>query len=253
LWKAGTSFSNDASDTSVGTIDSTGSVSTEAGFSIISYTGTGSSGTIAHGLGATPSWFFVKNRDDGDAAGVTNGNWIVYHQSLSTNQFMKLETNDSVFTNSDAFGGSPSSTTIQLGTFNSTNGSGDDFICYAFAEKEGYSKFGIYDDNVIGSDYENTSPFVYTGFRPAWLMIKGTSAGRDWIMYDNKRTPDDGVYLRANEPGTEQTDATNHDISFFSNGFKIRGGSGDINTTGESYIYMAFADQPFKFANGGTE
>jgi hypothetical protein len=84
-------------------------------------------------------------------------------------------------------------------------------------------------------------------------MIKGTSAGRDWVMYDNKRTPDNGVYLRANEAGTEQTDATNHDISFLSNGFKIRGGSGDINTTNESYIYMAFADQPFKFANGGTE
>jgi hypothetical protein len=252
-WKAGTSFSNDASVTNVGTIDSTGSVSTEAGFSIISYTGTGSSGTIAHGLGATPSWFFVKNRDDGDAAGFTNGNWIVYHQSLSTNQFMKLETNDAVFTNSDAFGGAPSSTTIQLGTFNSTNGSGDSMICYAFAEKEGYSKFGSYDDSVVGSDYENTSPFVYTGFRVGWLMIKGTSAGRDWVIYDNKRTPDNGVYLRANEAGTEQTDATNHDISFLSNGFKIRGGSGDINTTSESYIYMAFADQPFKFANGGTE
>jgi hypothetical protein len=251
-WKAGTSFSNDASATGVGTIDSTGSVSTEAGFSIVSYTGTGSSGTIAHGLGVAPAWFFVKNRDDGDSTGNTSASWIVYHQSLSSNQFMKLETNDAVFTNADAFGGSPSSTTIQLGTFNSTNGSGDDMICYAFAEKEGYSKFGIYDDNFV-SDYDIDSPYVYTGFRPAWLMIKGTSAGRDWVMYDNKRTPDNGVYLRANEAGTEQTDATNHDISFLSNGFKIRGGSGDINTTNESYIYMAFADQPFKFANGGTE
>jgi hypothetical protein len=251
-WKAGTSFSNDASATGVGTIDSTGSVSTEAGFSIVSYTGTGSSGTIAHGLGVAPAWFFVKNRDDGDSTGNTSASWIVYHQSLSSNQFMKLETNDAVFTNADAFGGSPSSTTIQLGTFNSTNGSGDDMICYAFAEKEGYSKFGIYDDNFV-SDYDVDSPYVYTGFRPAWLMIKGTSSGRDWVMYDNKRTPDNGVYLRANEDGTEQTDATNHDISFLSNGFKIRGGSGDINTTNESYIYMAFADQPLKFANGGTE
>ena len=84
-------------------------------------------------------------------------------------------------------------------------------------------------------------------------MIKGTSNGRDWVMYDNKRTPDDGVYLRANTSAAEQTDATNHDVSFLSNGFKIRGGSGDINTTDEQYIYMAFADQPFKFANGGTE
>ena len=106
---------------------------------------------------------------------------------------------------------------------------------------------------MVGSDYENTSPFVYTGFRPGFLIIKGTSAGREWVMYDNKRTPDNGVYLRANTAAVEQTDATNHDISFLSNGFKIRGGSGDINTTNESYIYMAFADQPLKFANGGTE
>ena len=84
-------------------------------------------------------------------------------------------------------------------------------------------------------------------------MIKGTSNGRDWVIYDNKRTPDNGVYLTSNQNAVEQTDATNHDISFLSNGFKIRGSSGDINTTNESYIYMAFADQPLKFANGGTE
>ncbi|MAL09057.1 MAG: hypothetical protein CMF74_05250 [Maricaulis sp.] len=106
---------------------------------------------------------------------------------------------------------------------------------------------------MIGSDFENTSPFVHTGFRPGWLMIKSIDNFREWVIYDNKRTPDNGVYLTANQNVVEQTDATNHDISFLSNGFKIRGGSGDINTTGESYIYMAFADQPFKFANGGTE
>jgi hypothetical protein len=84
-------------------------------------------------------------------------------------------------------------------------------------------------------------------------MIKSLSTGRDWVIFDNKRTPDDGVYLVANNNGVEQTDATNHDISFLSNGFKIRGGSGDINTTNETYLYMCFADPPFKFANGGTE
>jgi hypothetical protein len=141
---------------------------------------------------------------------------------------------------------------MNLGYAGSVNTNLMTYVMYAFAPKEGFSKFGLYQDHFV-SDYDVDSPYVYTGFRPAWLMIKGTSDGRDWVMYDNKRTPDDGVYLRANEPGAEQTDATNHDVSFLSNGFKIRGGSGDINTTDEQYIYMAFADQPFKFANGGTE
>tara|TARA_R100000315_G_C5234454_1_gene145801 strand:- start:457 stop:4119 length:3663 start_codon:yes stop_codon:yes gene_type:complete len=246
LWKAGTSFSNDASATGVGTIDSTGSVSTEAGFSIISYTGTGSNATVGHGLGAVPEWIIFRDRNN------TN-DWGVYHVGLGNTDFIKLNSNGANLDEATLFNDTtPTSSVFSLGSANIANNTGAT-IAYCFAPKEGYSKFGIYDDNVIGSDYENTSPFVYTGFRPAWLMIKGTSAGRDWVIYDNKRTPDDGVYLRANESAAEQTDATNHDVSFLSNGFKIRGGSGDINTTNESYIYMAFADQPLKFANGGTE
>jgi hypothetical protein len=248
-WKAGTSFSNDASATGVGTIDSTGSVSTEAGFSIISYTGTGSSGTIAHGLGVAPSWFFVKNRTDGDASGNTAGNWIVYHQSLSTNQWLKLETTDSVFTNADAFGGSPSSTTIQLGTFNSTNGSGDNMICYAFSEKEGYSKFGSFEGN---GDTGSGGPFIYTGFRPAWVMIKPADEGRDWRMYDNKRDVDNRAEnpLQANTTATEADESSTGGVDLLSNGFKVRTDNAVIfNSNGNTMIYMAFAEQPFKFSN----
>lgn len=226
------------------------SASTEAGFSVTIYTGNGSNNsTVAHGLGTVPGWVFTKARDNG------TDNWAVFHSGLtSIEHYIQLNLSGASASGNDRFGtNEPTSSVMNLGYAGSTNTNGRSYVMYAFAPKEGFSKFGIYDDNVIGSDYENTSPFVYTGFRPAWLMIKGTSNGRDWVMYDNKRTPDDGVYLRANEPGAQQTDATNHDISFFSNGFKIRGGSGDINTTGESYIYMAFADQPFKFANGGTE
>ena len=244
-WKAGTSFSNDASATGVGTIDSTGTVNTKAGFSIISYTGTGSNGTVAHGLGAVPEWIIFRDRDNVN-------DWIVYHVGLGNTHGIKLNEAQASFDEATLFNDTtPTSSVFSLGTANIANNTAAT-IAYCFAPKEGYSKFGSYEDNYV-SDYDIDSPFVYTGFRPAFLIIKGTSAGREWVIYDNKRTPDDGVYLRANTSAAEQTDATNHDISFLSNGFKIRGGSGDINTTNESYIYMAFADQPFKFANGGIE
>ena len=226
------------------------SASTEAGFSVTIYTGNGNNNaTVAHGLNAVPEWVFTKARNNG------TDNWAVFHSGLTNiEHFIELNLSGGQTSGNTRFGtNAPTSSVMNLGYAGSTNTNLMTYVMYAFAPKEGFSKFGIYDDSVVGSDYENTSPFVYTGFRPAWLMIKGTSNGRDWVMYDNKRTPDDGVYLRANEPDTEQTDATNHDISFLSNGFKIRGGSGDINTTAESYIYMAFADQPLKFANGGTE
>ncbi|BAQ86490.1 hypothetical protein [uncultured Mediterranean phage uvMED] len=250
-WKAGTSFSNDASATGVGTIDSTGTVSTEAGFSVISYTGNGSAGaSIAHGLGAVPEWIIVKNR--GNLSGTENRAWTIYHSALGATKYIEFSTSAADTGTNRWNDTAPTSSVFTVGNGSNGNENGDGHIAYCFAPKEGFSKFGTYDDAYI-SNYDTDSPFVYTGFRPAWLMIKGTSDGREWVMYDNKRTPDNGVYLRANTSAAEQTDASNHDISFLSNGFKIRGGSGDINTTNESYIYMAFADQPFKFANGGTE
>ena len=205
---------------------------------------------MAHGLGTVPEWIILKSREDGSA------NWAVYHVSVgAAKNFFLNSTNDADTDGAIFFDSTtPTSSVFTLGGSGAgqVNESGEAFIAYCFAPKEGFSKFGTYDDAYI-SDYDIDSPFVYTGFRPAWLMIKGDANGREWVMYDNKRTPDDGVYLRANTSAAEQTDASNHDISFLSNGFKIRGGSGDINTTNESYVYMAFADQPFKFANGGTE
>jgi len=247
-WKAETSFSNSAGSNGA-TIDSTGSTNQEAGFSIVSYSGNSTSGaTVFHNLSASVAMIIVKDRSEDRA-------WCVYHKELADDNKLNLNsTGAAALPSTLQFDTSANTTSVfGLGNNTATNNSSENYIAYVFSEKSGYSKFGSYDDNVIGSDFENTSPFVYTGFRVGWLMIKGTSAGREWVMYDNKRTPDNGVYLRANTAAVEQTDATNHDISFLSNGFKIRGGSGDINTTGESYIYMAFADQPFKFANGGTE
>ncbi len=247
LWKAGTTASGSESGNNPAFSSSS---SAEAGFSVVAYTGTGGVGTVSHGCGAVPEWILIKSREDGSS------NWAVYHVSIgNAKNFFLNSTNDAdtdgaIFFNSTT----PTSSVFTLGGSGAgqVNEDGETFIAYCFAPKEGYSKFGSYDDRFI-SDYDVDSPFVYTGFRPAWLMIKGDANGREWVIYDNKRTPDNGVYLRANTSAAEQTDATNHDISFLSNGFKIRGGSGDINTTNESYVYMAFADQPFKFANGGTE
>jgi hypothetical protein len=186
----------------------------------------------------------VKNRDDGDAAGFTNGNWVVFHTSLSANQFMKLETTDSAFTNSDAFGGVPSSTTIQLGTFNSTNGSGDRMICYAFAEKEGYSKFGSY----VGNGSAD-GPFIYTGFRVSMVILKRTDSGGSWTISDSVRDTSNPItpYLFPAASDAEATDTSNQ-IDFLSNGFKLRHDTRN-NTSSATYIFMAFADQPFKFSN----
>ena len=244
-WKAGTSFSNNSGSNGANS-DWAGTVSTEAGFSVITYTGNGSSSNaIAHGLGTTPQWMLIKAR-------TANTAWVVNHHHLGmTSGYMNLNSNGpfvSAGNNIVAING----TTFSVGSDSHVNGNTIDFVAYCFAEKEGYSKFGSYLEHFV-SDYDVDSPYVHTGFRPGWLMIKSLSTGRDWVIFDNKRTPDDGVYLVANNNGVEQTDATNHDISFFSNGFKIRGGSGDINTTNETYLYMCFADQPFKFANGGTE
>ena len=231
-----------------GTIQSKVVVNDTAGVSIVSYSGSGSDSTVGHGLSAKPEMFWIKNRD-------RSAQWSVYHKDLGATKFIELSTNAGEASDEPTFNNTePTATVFSVGSgSNGTNASGEDLIAYCFHSVDGFSRFGSYDDAVTGSDYDNTSPFVYTGFRPAFLMIKGTTTGRDWVIYDSKRTPDNGVYLTANQNSAEQTDATNHDISFLSNGFKIRGGSGDINTTNESYVYMAFADQPFKFANGGTE
>jgi hypothetical protein len=249
-WKAGGS----AVTNNNGSITSSVSANTEAGISIVGYQGTMADANIGHGLSSPPDWIIIKNRNR--SAGT---NWVVFHSAIGASQRVLLNSDASASSSGNIFGSTPTapdSTKFYVGNVNwvNNNVSGEnDHVAFCFHSVDGFSKFGKYDDRVVGSDYDNTSPFVYTGFRPAFLMIKGTSTGREWVIYDNKRTPDNGVYLRANTEATEQTDATNHDISFLSNGFKIRGGSGDINTTGESYIYMAFADQPFKFANGGTE
>ena len=239
-WKAGTSFTNDASSTGIGTIDSTGSVSDTAGFSIVSYTGTGSNGTIKHGLSTVPKIMIVKERDNAN-------NWFVYHYSLgATKQLILQETDAEASFTATWNDTEPTSSVFSVGTSNGTNRSGGGLIAYCFAEKKGYSKFGSYIAN------SNSSNFIYTGFKPAFLMVKQTDSGgnQNWGMFDNKRPGynSQNGFLYANTNGAEDTsNATSIDL--LSNGFQLRANTVGSNP-GKSYIYMCFASNPLVTSTG---
>jgi len=239
-WKAGTSFTNDASSTGIGSIDSAGSVSTDAGFSIMTYTGTGSNATFAHGLSAVPKMAIFKDRS-------STGYWMTYHQAVGNGANLVLnETNassaSSVWWNST----SPTSSVFSIGTSSNINVSGRNYVGYLFAEKQGYSKFGSYIAN------SNSSNFIYTGMKPAFLMVKQTDSGgnQNWGMFDNKRPGynSQNGFLYANSTAAEDTsNATSIDL--LSNGFQLRANTVGSNP-GKSYIYMAFAENPFVTSTG---
>ena len=238
-WKAGTSFTNDASSTGIGTIDSTGSASDTAGFSIVSFTGTESNGTIKHGLSQKPSMIIVKNRNIGSQ-------WWVYHSSLGATKQLVLNKTDAEATVSVIWNDTaPTSSVFSVGTGNEVNGSGNTHIAYCFAEKQGYSKFGSYTGNGNAN-----GTFVYTGFKPAYVMLKRTdAAGERWNIKDNKR---DGYnqtdpVLTADSSGVEYDDAQ---MDLLSNGFKPRANASGLNGSGSSYIYMCFAENPFTTSTG---
>ena len=242
-WKAGTAFTNDASSTGVGTIDSTGSVNTDAGFSIISYTGTGSTGTVAHGLGATPGMIIIKERNNATS-------WIVYHHkntSAPATDYLLLNSTQATDDYADYFNDTePTSSVFTIDTAGDINGSSDTYIAYCFAEKKGYSKFGSYEGNG-----NNDGTFVYTGFKPAWVMTKSIDSTSNWEIKDNKRSTFNTVddYIKANANAAEDTGVSSHAMDFLSNGFKHRGSNDEVNGS-ETYIYMAFAENPFVTSSG---
>jgi len=239
-WKAGTSFSNDASATGVGSIDSTGSFNNDAGFSIVSYTGTGSAGTVKHGLNSVPSMIIVKTRSAAKE-------WFIYHQALGNTKEIYLESTDAAYDGTAAWNSTtPTSSVFSLGSHTKTNGSSDTIIAYCFAEKKGYSKFGSYTGN---GNADGT--FVYTGFRPAFLITKRTdsSSSGDWNITDSTRNPNNviGQILYTNLTNAEGSGSV---YDFYSNGFKIRESGAGTNASGSPYIYMAFAESPFVNSNG---
>jgi hypothetical protein len=235
-WKAGNSSGSANTD---GDINSTVSANTTAGFSIVSYTGTGSNATVGHGLGSAPGWIVLKNR-------TTNRNWeILHHKNTASPATQQLEfITDATATVTTQWNSvMPTSSVFSIGTNDSTNKNGDSFIAYCFAEKKGFSKFGSYTGNGNAD-----GPFIYTGFKPAFVIIKRTNSAKDWFIWDNKTAPRNvtNAYLRVNTNGA----AGSYDwIDLVSNGIKIRNTSDGASGSGDTYIYMAFAENPIVGSN----
>ena len=231
---------NGTASNSDGSITSTVSANTTAGFSIVSYTGTGSASTVGHGLSSTPQVYIIKNR--------TNArNWQSYHEPLGNQAYLRLNTTGSASTGASIWNNtSPTSSVFSIGTssFNAVNSSGDNYIAYCFAEKKGFSKFGSYTGN---GNADGT--FVYTGFKPAWFLVKNTSISRDWQIFDNKRLGYnvDNNYLFANLSDAE---GTADRVDLLSSGVKWRTSANTYNASGNNYIFMAFAENPFVTSSG---
>jgi len=223
-----------------GSITSTVSANTTSGFSIVSYTGTGSQATVGHGLGATPKWIVVKRLQNAE-------DWAVYHASNGAGTYQSLNTTEGKQTNSNRFNVAPTSSVFTVNTHESVNFA-ENYIAYCFAEKTGYSKFDLYTGNG-----QADGTFVYTGFKPAFVITKITSGSDNWALWDNKREPfnvNDNI-LRT-DTNSSETSSTSYAVDFISNGFKLRGTDGKINGSGSTYIYMAFAEEPLVGDNPAT-
>ena len=232
-WKAsGTGVSN-----TDGSITSSVSANTTAGFSIVSYTGTGSATTVGHGLGVAPNMIIVKNRDAADA-------WQVYHSANTAapeTDYLVLNTTAATADSSTRWNDTaPTSSVFSIGSGVEVNTSSEDYIAYCFADVEGYSKIGTYVGN--GS---TDGPFVYTGFRPAYVMPKKTSDTSDWIINDTKRDTYNITDNRLFANDSLAESGTYDGIDILSNGFKLRSTNSN-NISSQTYIYMAFAENPFK-------
>jgi hypothetical protein len=236
-WKCngGTTSSNtDGSKTA------TVQANTDAGFSIVTYAGSGTAATVGHGLADTPDVIIFKNRS---AANI----WAVYHQGLGNNLKLVLNTDaaqdaDGAFMN----GTLPTSSVFTVGASVNTNGSGSNYVAYCFAEKQGYSKFGTYVGNAV-----TNGTFIYTGFKPACIITKTTSAVEGWGIYDNKRSGFNvnNDVLALDQTAAEYGGANYNFMDILSNGFKCRRATYGPNQSA-TYIYMAFAENPFTTSTG---
>ena len=234
-WKAngGTTSSNTA-----GTITSTVQVNQDAGFSIVTYTGNATNNaTVGHGLGVAPSMIIIKDLTDGSV-------WGVWHKDLTDAGYrLTLSTNAAPSNDSGFMGGGnrtlPTSSVFSLGGGGGGNGT-NAYIAYCFAEKQGYSKFGKY----VGNGNAN-GPFVYTGFKPAFLMMKRTDSTGNWVMFDNKRDTHNVTKHRLFPNLTNADNTTRNYIDLLSNGFKMRDTDVDHNANTATIIYMTFAENPF--------
>jgi hypothetical protein len=224
-----------------GSITSTVSASTTAGFSIVTYTGTGANATVGHGLGVAPSMVIVKRRP------TAGSNFPVWHTGIANTEYLMLNSTNAKTTGLAWWNStSPTSTVFSVGSDPDTNGTVA-IVAYCFAPVAGYSAFGSYTGN--GS---SDGPFVYTGFRPRFIMWKRSDSTGDWIIFDTARDTYNYAdkQLVPNTSGAEQVTGGGFvREDFLSNGFKVRSTDSYINANGGTYIYMAFCESPFKFSN----
>ena len=236
-WKAGGSASNNTDGNKTISL----SVNTTAGFSVGTYAGTGQDSTIGHGLGAVPDWLMIKNRSSGSRK------WQLWHNGLTgTNKYLAIDRSDAELTDSASWDNTAHSNTV-WNTYGSgeANQNGENFVCYAWTSIQGFSKFGSYTGNANAN-----GPFIYTGFKPAWIMTKQINGGSSWIVHDNKRDPINTVteYFTVEENDAAGTLANSYDLC--SNGFKVRTSNGDRNSNGDTFAYWAFAESPLVNSEG---
>ncbi len=233
-WKANGSGSANTD----GTISSTVSANTTSGFSIVSWDGSDANGNIGHGLGLAPRVIFIKNRESAEQ-------WYVYHESMGNGNKLTLNDNSAQSSAADWWQDtSPTSSVFYVSGVDGINGP-HQMIAYCFAEKTGYSKFGSY----VGNGNADGT-FVYTGFKPAFIIVKRTDTTGDWQLMDNKRDPINAMDTNLFPNTTDvDTSSSTYDTDFVSNGFKFRGTSGARNGSGSTYIYMAFAEAPLVGTN----
>jgi hypothetical protein len=230
-----------------GSITSTVSANTTSGFSIVTRTGTGANASVGHGLGVAPSMIITK------VYSTAGNDWMVYHKSLGATNYIKLNLTDGTFASSAVWNNTaPDSDKFYLGSSGDANASGQTSVAYCFADVKGFSKFGSYTGN--GS---TDGTFVYTGFKPAFVMTKSSSTGGtyyDWGMMDNKRAnPFNVIDAQVCANLSDEENSANigsQKIDFLSNGFKPRANGSSHNDSGVTYIYMAFAENPFVTSTG---
>ena len=231
-WKTQGGAGSSNTDGSINT--TTTSLNSTSKFSVSTYTGTGSNATIGHGLGTAPTVVWIKRRD-------SSAGWAVYHSGLaSTSKYLKLNNTDAEASSSSYWNTTaPTSSVISIGTDDAVNASSGTYVAYAFAEVEGYSKFSKFTGN--GS---TDGAFIYTGFKPACVIIKRFNSTGDWVIIDNQRVglnPDNNDLDINNKDG----EGTNDYIDILANGFKCRSSDSNVNADSSTYVVMAFAEMPF--------
>ena len=242
-WKA----NGQGSSNTDGSINTTyTSASATSGFSISTYTGTGANATFGHGLGVAPKFIMIKRLDNG-------ANWRCYHASIGANYNLVIATDGFQTTPTVWNNTAPSSSLVYLGSYNEVNGSGASQLAYCFADVQGFSKFGSYigNGNVDGT-------FIYTGFKPAFVITKNyadsggaSNNGGNWRIFDNQRLGYN-VNNATLYPNLSNAEADETSLDLLSNGFKMRGTTGDLNQNGMKYVYMAFASEPLVSTNGNA-